>query len=342
MRHTLVLAFAALTALSCGSTTPRSAPAIPASIRIEVTPVSLDSTDPGKRSVGSFVYAGGIELRAATAGVSFELSDLRIVSGDHLVAVSDAGDHLVAVSDAGKFFEARLLFNETGRLSGLADARLIPFLDERGGVLQGPQADAEGVDILPTGDRLVSFERDHRIWLYPADGSAPRPVAKPDSTFPANEGMESLTRYPAAGSTAYLVGSEGGTIWLCSLSGPCSETDFGLLVPKGLALTSLSAYGEDGAFAMLARSYDPRRGVHISVRLISTLGQPGGSVLDEMTMAAPLTVDNFEGIAVVPRSDGGLRLYLVSDDNGSAAQHTYLLAFDWQPNRVAQDRTIRP
>jgi hypothetical protein len=41
-------------------------------------------------------------------------------------------------------------------------------------------------------------------------------------------------------------------------------------------------------------------------------------------------VDNFEGIAVVPRPTGGIRLYLVSDDNGSAAQRTYLLAFDWQ------------
>ena len=56
-------------------------------------------------------------------------------------------------------------------------------------------------------------------------------------------------------------------------------------------------------------------------------------MVDEMTMAPPLTVDNFEGIAVVPRATGGIRLYLVSDDNGSATQRTYLLAFDWQPAR---------
>ena len=55
--------------------------------------------------------------------------------------------------------------------------------------------------------------------------------------------------------------------------------------------------------------------------------------LDEMTIAPPLTVDNFEGIAVVPRSPDGIRIYLASDDNGSAAQRTYLLAFDWQPLR---------
>jgi hypothetical protein len=50
-----------------------------------------------------------------------------------------------------------------------------------------------------------------------------------------------------------------------------------------------------------------------------------------MTMAAPLTIDNFEGVAAVLRPDGGIRVYLLSDDNGSPVQHTYLLTFDWQP-----------
>jgi hypothetical protein len=321
MRDAAFIGLAALTVLSCGSATPRTARATAVSIRVEVMPVPLDPHDPSKRSIGSFAYAGGIEIRSAGSTTIFELSDLRIVSGDRLVAVSDNGN----------FFEARLLFDETERLSGLVDARVIPLVGERGELLTGRDADAEGLDLLPDGDRLVSFEGNHRIWLYPADGSAPRPAPKPDATFPANEGMEAITRYPAAGPGAYLVGSEGGSIWLCSLSATCRETAFGALVPSGLGLTALAAYGEDGGFAMLGRAYDPLRGPRISVRLIGTTGAPGGRVLDEMTVAAPLSVDNFEGIAVVPRPTGGIRLYLVSDDNGSAAQRTYLLAFDWQP-----------
>jgi hypothetical protein len=143
--------------------------------------------------------------------------------------------------------------------------------------------------------------------------------------------MEAITRYPSAGPGAYLVGSEGGTIWLCGLAAACKETAFGALVPPGLGLTALAAYGEDGGFAMLGRAYDPRHGVRISVRLIGTSGASEARVVDEMTMAAPLTVDNFEGIAVVPRATGGIRLYIVSDDNASASQRTYLLGFDWQP-----------
>jgi hypothetical protein len=321
MRETAFVGFAALTVLCCGSEIQRTGPPAWESIRVEVTPVPLDPHDPSKRSIGSFAYAGGIEIRDTGSPAIFELSDLRIVSGDRLIAVSDHGS----------FLEARLLFDETARLSGLADVRVIPLVGERGELLSVADSDAEGLDVLPDGDRLVTFEGNDRIWLYPADGSTPRPTFKPDATFPPNGGMEAITLYPAAGPGAYLVGSEGGTIWLCSLSASCRETGFGRLVPSGLGLTALSAYGEEGEFAMLGRSYDPLRGTRNTVRLIGTTGAPGGRVLDEMTIAAPLSVDNFEGISVVPRSTGDIRLYLLSDDNGSAAQRTYLFAFDWKP-----------
>jgi hypothetical protein len=55
------------------------------------------------------------------------------------------------------------------------------------------------------------------------------------------------------------------------------------------------------------------------------------SIIARMDLAAPMTVDNFEGVAVVPRANGGLRVYLLSDDNGNASQRTLLLAFDWKP-----------
>ena len=279
----------------------------------------LDTHDVTVQRLGSFVYAGGLEIRDA-AGVVAELSDLRIMPGDLLIAISDRG----------YLFEARLRFDQQRRLVGLADPEVMPLLDEQGQPLSGAAGDAEALAILPQG-RLIAFERDHRIWLYPSDGSAPRPVTKPDADFPANEGIEAMTAYPAGGPTAYLVGAEAGTIWLCSLEAPCRDTPLGRLVPDGFALTALAAYGDEGAFVLLGRSYDPRRGVHTVIRLIATAGASSGRIVDELAIADPLTVDNFEGVAVVPRDNGGIRLYLLSDNNGSATQHTYLLAFDWQP-----------
>jgi hypothetical protein len=315
------IGLAALT-VSCGFSAPQSARLTAVSVPVEVSPVPLDPHDLSVRSIGAFAYAGGIEIEGADSTGVHELSDLRIVSNDRLVAISDSG----------YFFEARLLFDEAAQLSGLADARVTPLVSDRDQPLTGLAVDAEGFDTLPTGGRLVSFERNHRIWLYAPDDSPPRPTPSPDADFPANGGMEALAAYPAAGPGFYLVGSEGGTVWLCNLAGTCEETAFGALVPTGFGLTALAAYGEVGEFAMLARAYDPSFGTRVSVRLIRTTGVREGRVLDEMRLAAPLTVDNFEGIAVVPRYADGLRIYLVSDDNGSTAQRTYLLAFDWRPH----------
>ena len=53
-------------------------------------------------------------------------------------------------------------------------------------------------------------------------------------------------------------------------------------------------------------------------------------MIDDLTMMAPLTRDNFEGVAVVARPGGVYRFYFISDDNFSQTQHTYLIAFDWK------------
>ena len=75
----------------------------------------------------------------------------------------------------------------------------------------------------------------------------------------------------------------------------------------------------------LLRAYDVVRGSRISLQIFRS-----NTLVARMDVAAPLTVDNFEGVAAVPRTDGGVRFYLLSDDNGDASQRTLLLAFDWQ------------
>ena len=48
-------------------------------------------------------------------------------------------------------------------------------------------------------------------------------------------------------------------------------------------------------------------------------------------LSKPLTVDNFEGIAVVDRPDGERRLFIIADDNFSDRQQTLLFAFRLRP-----------
>jgi hypothetical protein len=289
-------------------------------IGLRSRPVALNPSDPTQDHVGAFTYAGGLEISGAGTARLHGLSDLAVLSDDHLVAVTDEGD----------VFEARLVLDGRGRLSDVVDGRLSRLVGLDRKPLRGKRrADAEGLAVMPNGDRLVSFERDHRIWRYAASGAAPVRVPLPAAVFPPNEGIEALALYPPAGPNVYLAGSEAGKVWLCNTADGCRATKLAAMIPAGFALTGMATYGDDGSLAVLGRAYDAKQGPRAVVRLLARRALDAPRVLAELPIDAPLTRDNFEGIAAVPRPGGALRVYLVSDDNFSPTQHTYLLAFDW-------------
>ena len=338
LRGFLVLGLATAVMSQCAKAPPQPAvlPVAPVKagpeISLVATPVPLSAANPPPPSfaggaVGRFVYAGGVAITSPDTARLHGLSDLRIGADGAVVAVSDAGD----------LFEARLKLDEAGRLVGLTDGKLSPLKGLDGQPLQGKaQGDAEGLAVLATGDRLVSFERDHRIWLYPraADGTfgPPRAVNKPATTFPENEGMEALTAYPAAGPDAYLVGGEEGEVWLCRLSVPCvgvapqSPPDF------TWGLSGFAAF-EGQAVASLFRAYDPVRGWRAQVRFVVDPRAPAAkqAVAASLTLDGAVTRDNFEGIALTRTPAGATRVYLLSDDNDAPQERTLLMAFDWTP-----------
>lgn len=312
----LALAFCGIAGLSAAQSAARPSTAESGDpIRIDAVPVPLNPQDPSVSSIGDFHYAGGLWLRTPQAPRFHELSDI-VITGQ---------DRLAAVGDGGIFFSARLVFASDQRLIGISDARLESLTDERGQALTAARADAEGLAIFPNGDRLVSFERDHRIWLYPAAGGPPRPAPAPAGKLPANAGLEALALDPAVTADAYLVGAEmSGETWTCRMAASCVK---GPTVdkPAEFGLVAINRLGEDKVVYLL-RAYDPFRGVRIMLQVLRST-----TVIAQMDMAVPLTLDNFEGLASVPAADGSTRFYLLSDDNGSSSQRTLLLAFDWRP-----------
>ena len=60
--------------------------------------------------------------------------------------------------------------------------------------------------------------------------------------------------------------------------------------------------------------------------------RPGAHLAGEelARLEPPLTIDNFEGIAITRGAGSGARLYIVSDDNYSILQRTLLLMFELQ------------
>jgi hypothetical protein len=285
------------------------------SIRIDATPVPLHPQDPSVVAVGNFFYAGGLMVTSKDTNRLHELSDL---------VIRDDG-RMTAVGDDGILFNARLVLDDHERLVGLTDGRIAPLIGPDGKPLTGTAGDAEGLALLRNGDLLVSFERQARILLYPARGGRPHVVSSPRTRFASNEGMEGLDAMPDIGPDAYMVGAEDtGKTWRCRLAAGCQPGPT-LEKPEGFGLVSLTRL-PDRKTAYLIRAYDPARGPRVSLRILAS-----DRVLEEMNLARPLTVDNFEGLASTPTRNGRRRFYLVSDDNAAADQRTLLLAFDWRP-----------
>lgn len=310
----------ALTLAACAPQSaqlPKNPMAAGPAIRVMVEPVSEGPT-PG---AGAFRYAGGFAVTSPDTSRLHGLSDLDITADGRMTAISDDGDIVTG----------RIVLDPSVRLTGLTQVTLEPLKDPAGKPLGGDKtrSDAEGLAIFPNGDRMVSFERDHRIWLYPARSGAPRVVSSPAAPFPDNDGMEALALDPEAGPDAYLVGREDTReTWICRLSGGCTpgirpgDDSMGRLV----AARPLPG----GRWVFLLRDFSVTAGATIRI----LIADRSGRTLDLHTIARPATVDNFEGISALPRPNGSVRFYLISDDNFSPAQRTLMLAFDWTPART--------
>lgn len=309
---------------ACAAPAPAPLPKAPlpagGAIRIDARPVAERPANVTTICDGpclDWTFQGGVELTSSDTSRFHGLSDLEVSADGKVVAVSDEGDLL----------HARLVLDAQGRLTGLADGKLTPLAGLDGKPLQGKaDGDAEGLALLAGGDLLISFERNHRIWLYPAAGGAPRVVNAPNEAFPENDGMEALAADPDRGPTAYVTGGEAsGQTWTCAVGTPCKAGPQ-LDLAEGVGLVAMRRLPE-GRTAYLLRSFSVATGPVIRLRVLDRAGRLVGS----KSISRPDAVDNFEGLAALPRPDGSVRFYILSDDNFSAIQRTLLFAYDWRP-----------
>ncbi|MGA0600239.1 esterase-like activity of phytase family protein [Caulobacter sp. KR2-114] len=319
----LALALLAAASLAaCGHKAEARGPAVEGPIHVVAAPLPLDPKDPRHERLGDFQFAGALQLTSPDTGLFGGFSDLK---------VADDGS-FVSESDEGSVMRGRIVLGPDGRLAGVSETRIVRLKGLDGRPLDGKhEADSEGVGLWPNGDLMVSFERDHRIWIYPAAGGPPHAAPRPQTPMPDNEGMEGLALAPREGPDAYWVGIEGGDIWLCHLAATCAKAP-GQLPPRpGYRLPALFEM-PTGDLVVEHHHWDPVTGTHLTVNVIDNPAtNPRPRVKAQLALATPLTVDNIEGVAVVPRPGGAWRFYLISDDNFSPDQRTLLMAFDWTP-----------
>ncbi len=106
----------------------------------------------------------------------------------------------ILVSDKGRWLTARLGYDSEGRLTGLdgAESGILPGLDGEPLLTGGSYTDAEDLTTGADGRLIVSFERVHHLWSYPA-GTPPFqgiPVPALMAGAPSNEGIESVAALP--------------------------------------------------------------------------------------------------------------------------------------------------
>jgi hypothetical protein len=243
------------------------------------------------------------------------------------------GSSLLAVSDVGHWLKLELKHDSAGVLTGVGAARIAPLLDEAGKPVAGKEwSDAEEITEAD-GQFFVSFERRHRIWRYASAAGIPdgpaHMVSAPDGvkSLPENSGVEGMT---VADDGTLVVVAEGraepgrGSRGWSGTDGAWAA--FAVERSDGFEPTSLTHTAE-GKLLLLERRYTEADGPAARVSLLVPPLKDRVAGLTLGVLRRPLTVDNFEAIAVQPAADGGVYVYLLSDDNQSDQQRTLLLQF---------------
>jgi hypothetical protein len=299
-----------------------------AEISVIAIPVALDPNNPERTSVGPLQYRGG--LRLVSSDIAFGgLSGIRL---------SADGTRLLAISDRAMWFQTGLRY-EQGVLVGLEHADLMPIRDAAGRPLIPPRSDAESFVRVP-GGLIAGYERAHRLVHYNVDANgAPSPngaymlPSPPElQRAPLNGGLESLTVLADGrllAITEALDVGDGFAGWI--IAGDAWEPLRYVAAP-GFNPTDATTL-PNGDVLVLERRFTLFERAARILRIRAADIQPGARLVgtELARIAAPLQIDNFEGIDAIADPAGGIRLFLVSDDNFGVLQRTLLLQF-WMPD----------
>ncbi|HEC14928.1 MAG TPA: esterase-like activity of phytase family protein, partial [Rhodospirillales bacterium] len=230
-------------------------------------------------------------------------------------------------------FEASMTYDAKGNLSGLYDASLVRMTDTDGDFLSGKSSsDAESLAWDNNGGVIAAFEREHRLLRYEAGRVKAEIIPPPPEIFlaPRNGGIESLTRLNDGRLVAIseALQTKGGVFgWIKAEKGWSRfiyETD-GPFAPKGAATLP------GGDVLVLERFYANKDHQGVKIMRLGPSAFVPGAIIKGTPVASlrpPLSIDNFEGIAVAKGKRGETLIYLISDDNFSSNQRTLLMMFE--------------
>lgn len=295
-------------------------------LSLRSTPLRLNPEDKAQETAGQLRWRGGLAVTS---------DDSRFGGFSDWLLEAD-GATFTAVTDAGSWLTARLTYDPHGNLNGIAAASLGALRDPAGLLLSGKRRqDAEALTRLNDGSLLVGFERDHRLRRFAGDGlSGPSEVIAPPpglQNLAANGGIEALLALPDGRLLAFTEGHKAGDNYLVYLREASGQWQRLTLKPSGLFVPTGAALLPSGDVILLERRFTLLGGVGSRLSRIPLTALRPGAVLESAEIAelrAPLTLDNFEGIAVHEADDGTTRITLLADDNFSPLQRSLIVQFE--------------
>jgi hypothetical protein len=273
----------------------------------------LNTANPKQDKLNKLTFLGAITIPAGKDKVT-GLSGLWVDKNNK---------DIVTLTDDGRVFQGEMSWAK-GNLVGVKFEKPITLKNIDGKKFKR-RADTEALARTETGEWLVAFERDHRIWRYSDIEATPinLPLPPVALTLPRNEGLEAVASLP-----------DGGVIALAEV-GQAGDEHQGWRLEKGRWQSFIYKGGPSFAPTdMVTISPNSFLVLERRVNLFPpgfqsrlTLWQ-GGENKELAWLTAPLINENFEGLAIT-RTEEKLRIYMVSDDNGLAGfQRTILAVFE--------------
>ncbi len=267
----------------------------PRTVALTLTPVALDAEGFGRLELAGAWRLGADDSRFGG------FSSLAI-DGGTLVALNDIGV-VARFAPPGGRRTARVLLDELPGGPG-------------GGGAKGDR-DSEALLRDPQGRGWwVAFENKHQLWLYDRGfGKALQRVEFGVGRWPHNAGIEGiavdgrdLLLFPENNASLVRV---GGTARAMPVAGRRQVSEAATLPGGGILLVERRPTGLGFRNALVRLERSPR-GYRVGARLPLGVG----------------ALDNVEALAVEPRPEGAVRLWLMTDDNFMRTQRTLLVALD--------------